>query len=274
MNAKSLRGIVSDYILANEVSEATADLYHRVAGYLCSWHGGDVPDEDFTADLVNRYLVAMQERGLSGHYRHMTRTVLCMFFRFAGKTGKVRNVKREPLEPHAWTPEEVERLIATARTWRKHRKFWVTVILLGYYTGLNESDLRRLDRSEVGPDGVLRTRRGKTQKRVIVQLPQSLLDILPLSGPLLAFPLAPNAFKMSFRRIVKRAGLQGSFKTLRKTAGTLAEKMYPGRGHLLLANTRKVFEAHYLGQEHLTPIGPPHLPLTGTTDRPDPPRAA
>ena len=70
---------------------------------------------------------------------------------------------------------------------------------------------------------------------------------------------------MEFSRIVAKAGLDGSFKKLRKSSGTRAEQLEPGRGHIHLGNSRKVFEQHYLGNDpaKIQPIRLPSLEKFG-----------
>ena len=47
-------------------------------------------------------------------------------------------------------------------------------------------------------------------------------------------------FRTEFARIVKAAGLVGTFKKLGKSSGTMADEMQPGRGHVHLGDTRRV----------------------------------
>lgn len=60
--------------------------------------------------------------------------------------------------------------------------------------------------------------------------------------------------------VVAAAGLVGTFKTLRKTSGTQAE-ILTGRGHEHLANTRGIFEKHYLDRRrvHREPVRLPRI---------------
>lgn len=268
---RTLRQIVSDYITVHDLAETTCDHYHATAAYFRSWHRREITEDEFTPELVSAFLLAKQRDGCSSHYRQSLRRVLVTFLRYCGKTGKVRNVRLEPLEPVAWTPEEVQRLIAAVDGCMRHRHFWRVVIQVGYYTGLNARDIFRLDRSAIDGAGILRTKRGKTSAKVMAQIPPDLLSMLPSRGKICPWKYSATNFQTVFSRIVKRAGLTGSFKTLRKSAGTQAEKLHPGCGHILLANSRAVFEKHYMNREQTIPIQPTPLPRP---DRPDPPRAA
>lgn len=269
--SRGLNAIVSDYVLSRELSQNTIDHYYRCESYIRSWHGGDISEAEFTADLISRFLLAKQQQGCSSFYRQSLRNALVAFLHFSGKSGKVRTVKLDELDPQSWSPEEVARLIEATDKLRGNRPFWRTIIPAGYYSGLTQIDLVRVDRGWIDAGGILRTRRTKTGKRVVARLPSWLVAELPAEGLCWPWKTSDENFRLIFGRIVKWAGLTGSFKKLRKSAGTEAERLHPGQGHLLLSNSRLVFERHYLASTNLDPIGPGQIPI----DRPPtPPRAA
>lgn len=261
----NLSNLVCDYILAHDLRESSADQIHRITGVFRSFCGEDIPVTSFTGELISRFLLAKQEAGRSSHYRKSLRNCLIALLRFSGKTDRVRVVKLDELEPTSWTPEEVERLIESAgRMYRTSRRLhWQRLIAVAYYSGLTQCDLCRIRRQDIDARGILRFRRSKTGKRVVAAIPLDLLDGLPTEPGAILFPAqSKEAFRATFARIVKGARLVGSFKKLRKTTGTEVEKLHPGRGHEALANTRKVFEAHYWDRRDAAanPIGPAALP--------------
>lgn len=262
---QSLRALVSDYILQHDLRETSADQYHRISGVFSSWMGYspacDLPADQFTSHNVNRFLVAKQSEGRSSHYRKSLRNCLSCLLKFSGDSGKVRPVKTDELSPQSWTPEEVGRLIDACdklRGGHERRERMRNLIAVAYYTGLSHCDLRQLSREDFGADGSIRWRRSKTGKFCRAKIPVELLERLP-PGQLFPLESSLESFRASFRRLVAFAGLRGTFKTLRKTAGTLVDQEHPGRGHELLANTREVFERHYLMRDE-TPLSPPRLP--------------
>lgn len=237
---RTIYDILDDYLLTHDLRGGSPGFYRRIVGVLCSWYGGRVPAEEFTATLVNRLLLAKQEAGKSSYYRRSIRSGLRALLRFdKGDCGRLRPVRCGELPADTWTPEEVFRLAEAAG---KHR----LLILVAYFTGLSECDLRRLRREDIDQAGVIRFSRQKTGKRVLVAVPVDLLQELSASG--LLFPLATSGeyFRRCFRAIVKKTGLCGTFKKLRRSSGTAVEMQCPGRGHVHLGNTRAVFEAHYL----------------------------
>ena len=263
--AQTLRALVSEYILQHDIRETSADQYHRISGVFSSWLIGnpscELPASDFTARNVSRFLAAKQAAGRSSHYRRSLRNCLSALLKYSGDFEKVRPVKTDELDPHAWQPEEVAKLIAACdrlRGGEKRRERWRLLIAVAYYTGLAHIDLRKLRREDFGPDGLLRCKRSKTGRRVVASIPIELLARLP-EGELFPLESSLESFRATFRRLVKWAGIRGTFKTLRKTAGTLVDEAHPGQGHVLLANSRAIFEAHYLARAAV-PAMPPRLP--------------
>ena len=253
MKANTIWAIVNDYVLTHELRDSTTDFYRRIVSCLCSWHGGDVADSEFTVDLVNRFLLAKQEAKLTSAYRRSLRNGLRALLNHAGRVGKLRPVKLTLDDPDVWTPEEVARLVDAAPT-----EIWKQRIELAYYTGLSYCDLVEVP-AEAIKGGVLHWRRRKTGERVCVPIPDSLLCRLPPTGSLFALDCSDEWFRRTFDKIVKAAGLVGSFKKLRKSAGSSVEARFPGSGHRFLANSRKVFELHYLSRESLRHLSPEPL---------------
>lgn len=263
--------LVSGYVLSHDLRPSTAEQYRRIVGVYCSHHGYDVPLSEFTATALSRFLLAKQEAGRSSHYRKSLRNCLIALLRFSGNTERVRPVKLSQLEPEGWTPAEIGRLLDAAGAMYRvsHRLKWQRIIAFAYYTGLGQVDLSQLRREDISAGGIVRTHRSKTGTRVVASIPLELLDGLPVSG--LLFPVkSKEAFRATFARIVKAAGLVGTFKKIRKSAGTEAERLHPGRGHELLANTRKVFEAHYWDRREAreSPIRPTLLAFPCPDDGP------
>lgn len=259
---QTVKTLCVDYILQHDLRETSSDQYHRVVGVFVSWAGRDVSIEEFDERSVSQFLLDKQLAGLSSHYRKSLRNTLVALLRFAGRTGKVRSVRLTELEPQSWTTEEVRKLLAACDKLRgEHRRaWWRSLIATAYYTGLGYVDLQNLERKDFDAIGRLRWRRSKTGKRVSAAIPLDLLASLP-DGKLWPMTTTLEAFRRSFGRIVKNAGLSGTFKKLRKTTGTLVDMTHPGRGHELLANSRVIFERHYRDRadSDAVPLMPPTL---------------
>lgn len=251
---RTVYDILGQYLLTHELKGDSPNFYRRIVHVLCSWHGGVVSAEEFTVTLVNRLLLAKQEAGKSSYYRRSIRSALRALLRFdRGACERLRPVRCEELPADTWTAEEVYRLADAAG---KNR----LLVLVAYFTGLSECDLRRLQRQDIDTAGEIRFNRQKTGKRVLVAIPVELLAELPGAGRLFPLTTSGEYFRRCFRATVKKAGLCGTFKKLRRSSGTAVEIENPGRGHIHLGNSRAIFEAHYLDKaREIKPMMPPHF---------------
>lgn len=269
---RTVRTICTDYVLEHELAETSADQYHRIVGVFVSWAGRDVSSSEFTPQLVSEFLADRQRLGRSSYYRKSLRNHLVALLRYAGQGGRVRAVKLHELEPQAWTPEEVAALVAACDCLPLERRaYWQTIIPVAYHTGLGQCDLERIERRHFDHAGVIRFSRSKTGKRILAQIPMDLLKRIPMApGPIWPRTVSKEHWRRTFGKIVRKAGLTGTFKKLRKTAGTLVDAEHPGQGHVLLGNSRQIFERHYRDPRTVkeNPLSPPGLP------RPDSPKPA
>lgn len=249
----SIWDLLRDYVLTHELRDSTSDFYRRVVSALCTWHGGEITADAFTVELVNRFLLSKQESKRSSSYRKSLRNGLRALLNHTGREGKLRPVRVTLDEPDAWTPEEVWRLVEACPN-----ELWRQRIELAYYTGLSYCDLVMVQRAHIR-GGILHWHRQKTGVPVWIPIPDALLCRLPESGSLFALDCSDEWFRREFGRIVTKAGLAGTFKKLRKSAGTSVESLHPGAGHMFLGNSRKVFERHYLNRGSCTPLSPAPL---------------
>lgn len=263
--------LVENYVLSRELAESSVTYYRTLGRLLCRWAKRRILAEEFNVDLANRFLRDKQTEGRKSYYRKSLRNGLRALLGFhlghaANIRGHLRPVKLDDLAPSCWSAAEVSRLIDACKFIRgaERQEYVRSLITVAYYTGLSQGDLHRLERKSFDRAGVLRTKRNKTGKRVVAVVSPAvlaMLDARPQAGPLWPQTTSREAFRRLFARLVKRAGLRGSFKTLRKSSGTLVEKLHPGRGHEHLGNTRQIFERHYLDRDKddREPLEPPPL---------------
>ncbi len=269
---KTLRGCLEGYLLARELRPASVRQMQALTRVFLTWLGKeDVPAAEFDNDIISRFLMFKQEDGSSSHYRRSLRSALKALYRFLWENrppGDIRPVKLMPLEPESWTPEEVDRLILACdmmRLTRKEWHYWRTKICCAYFTGFNACDIARIKKTDITAEGLLPFTRQKTGSRILVQLPPELLAEVDIfhkgDGPIWKIYRSDEAERMQFNRLLKVAGLKGSFKLLRKTCGTQVELLHPGRGHEHLGHDRKIFEMHYGDRRKLAkaPVMPPRL---------------
>lgn len=275
MIATTLKGAIDHYTLYRDLASETVAWYRRVASVYCGWAGGDVPLQDFNGQQISMMLLAKQRAGRSPHYVKSLRgglVALLREIRGDGPIERVRSVRTTPLDPHALTPHEVERLLDAVNElpvgsqWR-----YRLMIAMGYYTGLDACDIWRMERKHIGPNGEIFFRRGKTGKPVYVRIPADVLAIIdahcPRNGPMIRMGVSKEWFRRVIGGLFARASLSGTFKTLRKSSGTNVEAERPGTGHKHLGNTRAIFERHYEAKR-LT-CGEPTMPPKVRLRHPD-----
>lgn len=246
--------IISDYILTHDLKPGSESYYRRCAKVFKNYLGYEPDDLQFSANLVNTFIRDKTLAGKSPYYCRSLRNALRALLRHVHPDcGRLRPVKCRELLNDTWSPEDVTNLAAAAKS-----KEMRLLILVAYYTGLSGCDLRRLERKHVANNGVIHFARQKTGKRVVVAIPPELLPELPTEGLLFPLRTTEEWFRRCFQGVVKRAGLCGTFKKLRRSSGTAIEMMHPGRGHIHLGNTRSIFETNYLDkQRDVIPMMPP-----------------
>lgn len=165
----------------------------------------------------------------------------------------IRRYRKNAPSPESWTPDEVDRLVAAARTIKGEHKgikralWWEAYIRTAYETGLRPVDLQRLSFTDFDVYGVLSLVQHKTSILVVRRVSDCTLDLLSKIDryPIFGSWLGKDQRRFWFAVIVRAAGLTGTFYKLRSTCGTLVEHHHPGKGHVALRNGRAVFERHY-----------------------------
>ncbi len=270
---RSPRAILTDYCLYRDLRCTTEKYYDRTVNAYVNWTLLDPARNAFTPENVSRFLKEKQLAGAAPYYLRSLRNGLRALLNFVGETAPVRSVRVDELANDVWSKDEIARLVANVDVAimpkskspkaAARRDYWRTAIPAGWFTGLSQGDLWRLDKTHVAPDGSVTIGRSRTGKRATVWLPPHLVQIVrAASGPPWALQTSAEYFRREFGKIVAASGLQGTFKKLRKSSGTQAEIDHPGRGHVHLANSRKVFEQHYLSKAAVEPE-PLKLPEIG-----------
>ena len=144
-------------------------------------------------------------------------------------TGEIRRVKCPRPLPRAWSHEEIRRLIQAAGEmpggtkqcrWKILLPAW---ILVAYSSGLRLGDMLTLRHDSVRGNKVALVM-AKTGRPHVVMLDNAALQAiasLPIAGPLIFGGLVGRCVLIrAFRRLVKRAGMSGSGRVLRRSSAT------------------------------------------------------
>lgn len=245
------------YVAGRDVSGGYADQLRWCAAAATAAAGGPVRVAELSVDCVNGLLRRWRDAGLAGSTRRNRRRMLLTLWQAAADRGLAGQPARRLVAMpkavagprRAWTVAEVSRLVRVAEA--VGGPYWASYVRAAWDSGLRGCDLRRLERSAIGPDGRAAVFQVKTQRPVCVHFRASTLAAIAAVVPAdrrLCWPMACGLrhWRAQAARLVRRAGLAGSIGQIRAASGTAVEILAPGQGHLHLGNTRAVFLAHYL----------------------------
>jgi len=233
---------------------------------------------DFRPDTLNAYLDWLRVNRAPDTLR-TRRSALLMLWRYAYENDLAKEAprkirKRRPIRraPRAWSVEQVRCLFDAAGAmrgkWRGvtwNQSLWTESLMrAGYDTGLRLADLLALRYDQVAP--IVTVMQHKTQRPVVIVLRPATIAMIDQAvtdhGHALCWPLwaSRDAFYRYMQRVIASAGLSGSFKWLRRSAITAAERVTPGAGTRLAGHAaRATTEQWYLDVSQLSPPVPPPL---------------
>lgn len=267
----------TQYALSRGITEATI-LWYKNNLAAAERHAGKQLTLGCLSDqLLNGILAAMAKKGLSAEYCRGVRNAVAALWRDAAEQDiiqpprKLRRIREEKKPVLTWSLEQVGRLMAEAgklsgkfrNTEIDRAPYFTSLIRMAWDSPLRRRDLHRLTGVDIQPDFVWTQH--KTRKPVRVRIRPTTLAAIATLGrrpEALVWPLwaTDTAFDQTFKKLVRGAGLPpGPWRTIRASAGTAAEVLCPGSGHLLLGNTRRVFERYYLDASQVAGPQPPEL---------------
>lgn len=277
---QTLRSVLSVYKLERDVRQTSVDHLGYAIGRLEKFLGREPDIDDLNDDTVNRFLVWLGENGSRTTMRNY-RVRLLTVWRFGVEIGlldrlplRVRKVRLSHPAPEAWTVEEVEKLLTYVGTIDgkflfsavNRAYYWRAVIRTAYDTGLRFGDLMRLECSHFHGT-MIRVCQSKTNELIVRWVyPETLEAIHAITTDrhirIFGDVLSRRSFFQQFGLHRKACGLPGSFRWLRRSGASLAERDNRGDGKLFLGHkTHGIAERHYFDPRLLsaTPILPPKL---------------
>lgn len=278
------RGVIAfteRYLLARHVSNDYGNtLRARIASF-CNWAGADVPIESICCELGNEWLTELSESGMSVWSLVGYRGALLTIWTDAYPTFNsnpplgLKRFKRPQLIVEAYKHDEILALLNRAKRLPMIHKdgnrasdFWMGAIHVGYCCGPRRGDLLTIEKRRVAPDGSLTFTQSKTGFSVRVVLSREALKFtkrLTHDKLLLPWPYDEDWFSRKFNRIRDAAGIRrGTFKWIRRSAGSYAERERKGSGAQLLGHRDESVFRRFYNDESISgeaPIQPP--PLSG-----------
>ncbi len=276
------------YIKAKMISRSYAEVIEAVVGLFVRWLEDDPPITQIPDVMIVDWLDAQRERGLAVPTLVSYRRVFFSLRKFAADRGiaphpKLPTIRLPRPNPQAWTLEQMNRVLAVSlqlRGWVPHsrlsrRLWWSSLVSAAYDTGLRQGDLMSWKWSDISPDGfvmLVQSKTGEPIKRQIRPLTCDLLRHFHREEPA-RLTIWPRTFhrrwlSRDFKRVLRRAGVPGSFKTIRRTSATWVEVKQPGcatrhLGHLSPGMARYYIDRRYVGDE---PTLPPSVEYDGQGD--------
>jgi len=273
---------VADYAIERRITAGSEYQLGRSVRLFAEWLQRDALPTDLTDRTVSSWLRDLEtthaQRTVAGH-----RGNLLMVWRFAaGRSlceypGKVRREPKPRPTPIAWTTEELHRVLAacdqltrTSRHGVDLRVYFTAITRAAYETGLRRSDLWRLRRSQIRPDGrIVGLRQHKTGNPITPQLqPETLALIDNLNGdPPLNWTGSDSVFYHWWAKIIRAANVRsGALQQLRRTGATyIARDAGEDEATAYLGHTTTEMRRHYIDRSISTPHAPqpPRLQYSG-----------
>lgn len=273
-----LIGYADRYLLARSVSLDYAEtLRARVAAY-AAWCGCDPGIDSLCTEHVNEWLTELAESGMSAWSLRGYRQAVLSVWIAAFDAGDSRNpplrvklFKRPRVVVEAYTHEEIQSLLDYVRRVNKTHSdgnraadFWQAAIHVAYCCGPRRGDLLKVKRKQVSADGTLSFVQHKTGFPHRVQLSQAARKLcaqLRSRDKLLPWPYQLDYFSKTFAKIRQAAGVtRGSFKWIRRSAGSYAERDCPGAGPRLLGHRDESVFRRFYNDESISGTLPPLPP--------------
>lgn len=280
-----LSDYVQTYLLQNQVGPLYGYQLRCTIGVFDKWLGRTAKIADLSDELVNKWIIWQQGRGVSPATVRSQRGNLLAIWRSAFQDAltevepkRVRKVRVPDYIPVAFTEQDARNLLTAAAQMRGFDQatglstsaWWKAFVYVAWDSGLRLGDILTLTMDEIRQDGLIVRRLNKTGRIHAAQLSKETLEAIEAMGhrvPGEVFPLGckRDTFYARFRRLAGKAGVTGTSKFLRRGSATACEKIVPGSAMAHLGHrTPGLAYKHYVDPTQLTFNRPTPPPLTGT----------
>lgn len=277
----TLGAYVEMYLLSRTVSKDYANLLRARVRKFEEWCGGPMHLREMADEIVSEFLQHLLDQDTPRTTVRNYRTNLLSIWRDAYDAKltdrwptRVKKVSPAIGEPEAWTHEEIHQLLAAAEKMPGYvtgtrvtvASWLLSWIPAAYDSALRCSDQFALKRKKLQSDGTFSVSQRKTGYSVRCRFSARTMEAIRAmkwDGPeIWPWKVRREQFFVLQRKVVKLAGLEGTFKKLRASAGSYRELMEPGSGHKLLGHRDSaVFRRHYEDRRitQPQPLAPPPL---------------
>lgn len=260
----------AEYSLLHPIRQGTARQLAISAALFERWSGAPVPLAELDERQVARWLREMEPTRSAATVRSK-RVAIMVLWRAAADEGlcdppviRIRVARAPAASPQCWTHAEVAKIADACRSLRRRHRcglsratWWRLAVSVAWDTGLRWGDQVALPVSAIQADGSAWVVQAKTGTPQLIRLGAGTLSLLRESleecprALVCPWPASHEAFAQQFRRILTAAGLSsGSWKWLRRSSATDAERQEPGAGARQLGHRpgSRVAAVHYLDQ--------------------------
>lgn len=276
--------LLSKYTSENDLSAEYQKQLRYTLRQFQAWAGRTLSIGDLTDDLINRYLIFLQDQKKRPATIKSQRGNLLTLWRSAWdarltetKPERVRAIKVPRDLPEAWRENQMVCLLTAASTmrgrfryWRIERaKFWRAFIMVTWDSGLRLGDVWSLGREQIGSDGSLVVTQSKTLWPLLCHLrPETIAAIdatfPPVREQIFGSVLCKRQAIEYFAEIAKHAGLVGGTRKIRKTGASHVEAETPGSAMQYLGHrTPGLAHRHYIDPRIARSRGKMPPPLAG-----------
>jgi integrase len=275
IRSAGLASVIEDYVLYRSLADSSAYQMDRSARYLEEWLERPAKIADLNDRTISQFLRAIEndraQRTVANH-----RTNLLCLWRFAADEKlcspphRVRKVSRPDPCPVAWTFDELQLIVTQCgqledrfRSGVIRSLYCSTLVKFCYESGLRRSDVWRIKRDMIRPDGSIVLRQKKTSQ---THWPRIRIDtlaaiaLLPEDLPL-ACPFKSDGSWYQFwkREVTKPAGVRhGALQQLRRSGATHLAIDHPDAVQRYLGHRTASMQKHYVDQSIARPQQ--HLP--------------
>jgi hypothetical protein len=277
-----LQAFVQRYILEHDLEPGSVEQVCVTVRIFERFLGRPATLDDLVSDTVNRWLVGMQDAGRARETVRSKRRMLLTLWNAAdmdglvgGPPSRVRRIKRVERIPECWTLSQLESLLRACETLKgdfaklalPKRLYMRSRINAQYDTGLRHADIGSLERGWIWEGGFIsivqqktgRCHRCRLRAETLEEIDE-LMAIMPKRRLIWPAFCARRRYFRFFRMLVKRAGLRGSGKWIRRSSATYIERDHPGTAWMHLGHSRPGLDRQSYIDERLIDRMPPLPP--------------
>ena len=261
---------IEDYILYRSLENTSAYQLDRSVRVFEEWLDRPASVSDFTDRMISQFLASVKDDYAQRTVANHRTNLLCLWRFLADEKHctpphRVRKVKRPDPCPVSWTFDELTKIVAQCgklegqfRSGVNRALYCSTLVKFCYESGLRRSDVWRIKRDMIRPDGSIVLRQKKTSQ---THWPRIRIDTLAAierlgEDPPLACPFKSTGSWYQFwkREVTTPAGVRhGALQQLRRSGATHLAIEHPEAVQRYLGHRTPTMQKHYVDESIARP---------------------